>query len=96
MITYYRAMCEEEYTKTSPTSLSFLRRFKWLGTKEFVLSRVMDGSFNNSKHKRGKYEHLVSVSFDEKYLSRFDKVGNKELQLDRRKSNFPVVVQKIW
>ena len=94
-VTLYRALCEEEYNKTSTNYLSYNRnREKPFGTLEFVLNRVLDGKFNQSAFK-DKYSHLISITFDKKYKSQFKKFGGKEAILDSRKSNFPFVINKL-
>lgn len=88
-------MCLEEYLKTSEHNLSFDKnKEKPFGTLEFVLSRVCDGVFNNSKFKP-KYTHLVKIEFDEKYKIQFHKFGKNEMLLKRHKSNFGFTITKL-
>lgn len=95
MINLFRAMCEEEYNKTSENYLSYCRnKEKAFGTKEFVLNRVCDGKFNNSKFKP-KYTHLIQIEFDEKYKKQFHKWGNNEMLLMNRKCNFTYKITKL-
>ena len=95
MITLYRVMCKEEYDKTSETFLQYFRnKEKPFGTKEFILNRVCDGKFNNSKFKP-KYIHLIQIEFNEKYKQQFHKWGNNEMLLMNRKSNFPYKITKL-
>jgi hypothetical protein len=81
-IVLYRAMCKTEFQNSNP--LSFVKRFKWFGTLEFVKNRVLDGKFNNSHVVSDKYSFLVKYEFSdcsEKYLNN---VGNNEFMIDRR------------
>ena len=55
-------MSEEEYNKTSENRFNFDRgRTKFLGTKNFVKNRVIDGKFNCSKLYPGNYRYLVKI-----------------------------------
>lgn len=60
----YRAMSEHEFdniTKHSP--FSWNSKFKWFTQNlNFILRRVTDGKFNNSKFKQERYTHLVEYS----------------------------------
>lgn len=88
----YRAMSELEYQKTlSSREADFtLSRFKWFSPCiGFVLGRVCDGSFNNSKFKSDRYTRIVSFEFDDKYLEKVDYVSQREIQIDRRR-NIPI------
>lgn len=90
----YRAMCKEEFDATREDDLAFRKRFKWLGTKEFVESRVTDGKFNNSKFKPERYTHMVEVFIPETEIPKLSKVSESEVMIDRR-SNIKVRVKKL-
>jgi len=86
----FRAMCKEEAKSVSKNSpLSFKHRYKWFGTEEFVKQRVLDGKFNNSKFV-DKYSVLCKYEIISG-IEHFSKCGNRELMLDRRKSNNVVI-----
>lgn len=87
-MTIYRAMSDEEKVDTLKyNNLRFIKRFKFFSPSlSFVLYRVMDGKFNNSKFKNN-YNNLLAFELLEKDKKFFDKVGNRELMLDRRKSH---------
>jgi hypothetical protein len=87
MITLYRAMCKEELDDMFKNNkLSFKKRFKWFGTLEFVIFRVKDGKFNNSRLVEDRYKYLVKFMFSESSLQHFSKCGFKEFMLDVRKT----------
>lgn len=73
-------MCQEEFNKVSETN-----PFSWKGKCKFFtdniefLSRVTDGSFNNSKFKTNRYTHLIV--YDIENLDAFERVSNNELML---------------
>jgi len=94
MISLFRAMSEEEFDKTTDSSLSFLKKSKFFGNIDFVRDRVLDGDFAFSRFKPEKYSHFVEVQFDEKYLEQFQKLNEKEFLLNIRKSNFSYRVIK--
>jgi|SaaInlStandDraft_4_1057021.scaffolds.fasta_scaffold10147_3 hypothetical protein len=92
----YRAMCKEEFdASTSNTPLSFIpgKKFKWFGTKEFVMSRVQDGTFNNSGLVSGRYDYLIEYEVQDESLEHFSKCGYKEHMLSVKKK--PLVIIKI-
>lgn len=74
-------------------SLSWNSKFKWFGTYDFVTNRVQDRKFNNSRFKQDKYSNLVEFEFDDSSTPYFDKVGNKEWMLSRKKA--PMVKYKF-
>jgi hypothetical protein len=75
MITLYQVVCKEEYDKTKEKYLSYFRnKEKAFGTFEFIINRVCDGKFNNSKFKN-KYEYLIKIEFDEKYKQNFHRLN---------------------
>ena len=80
----YRAMCKEEWEKSTP--FSWKTRFKWFGTKTFVLNRVRDGKFNNSSFVNSRYDILVEYEFDDNNMKHFVNCGKDEYMLDRRKA----------
>ncbi len=94
MISLFRAMSEEEFDKTTDSSLSFLKKSKFFGNIDFVRDRVLDGNFAFSKFKPEKYSHFVEVQFDEKHLEQFQQLNEKEFLLNIRKSNFSYRVIK--
>jgi hypothetical protein len=91
----YRAMCDTELKDmTQFNSLSWNSKFKWFGTKEFVVNRVQDTKFNNSKFVGGRYQHLVEFEFDDNSMLYFSKCGNREFMLNIRKN--PLVKLLNW
>lgn len=86
----YRAMCEKEAVETLKyAKLSFNSRFKWFGTLDFVLNRVLDGNFNNSVFDKDRYTRVLEFDFAIQSFKFFEKCGNREFMLDRRK--YPLV-----
>ena len=80
-------MCLEEYQNTLKyNQLHWISRKKWFGTLDFVKSRVTDGRFNNSRFVQDRYSCLLEFHINDNYLEYFDKCGNREFMLDRRKS----------
>ncbi len=78
----YRAMCDSEFQDMQHfNSLSWNSRFKWFGTKEFVIERVMDKKFNNSKFIN-RYNNLVKFEFSNDSV--FTHCGNREFMLARK------------
>jgi len=79
----YRAMCEEEYLNTIKYNKPdfSLKRFKWFSPSlEFIISRVKDGSFNNSRFCRDRYKYLMAFE-----INGYDFLKDKkEIQIDRR------------
>ena len=89
----YRAMCDEEYENISNrTPLSWNSKNKWFGTKEFVLNRVRDGSFNNSKFVSDRYKHIVQYEVESGHEHLIN-CGKNEYMLNVRKS--PLVRIKL-
>lgn len=82
----YRAMCDEEATKTlNKGRPDFLRKFKWFSPNlNFIKERVQGGNFNNSKYKTDRYTRLLAFETDD--ISKSDFVSNNEVQFDRRKN----------
>ena len=64
----YRAMSKEEKDRTILFNRpDFKKRFKWFSQNlTFLLERVRDGKFNNSKHIPGRYAHVLMFYWDEK------------------------------
>lgn len=81
----YRAMCEEEYKQTLKLRKPdfSLKRFKYFSPSyDFILSRVKDGSFNNSRFVKDRYKYLMAFNIEgHDYLKE-----NKEVQIDRRQN----------
>lgn len=81
----YRAMCDAEYNSVCEKfPLSWSSKCKWFSDDlNFILERVRDGKFNNSKFKDSAYRNIV------KYRVRnpdvLIRVSDNELML-RRKS----------
>lgn len=89
----YRAMCQEEFDSvTEKSPLAWNSKHKWFGTREFVLSRVRDGKFNNSKFVKERYLHLVEYEV-ESGLEHFINCGKNEFMLNVRKA--PLVKLKV-
>ena len=79
---FYRAMCVEEFNKTTPNSLSFIRRYKWMTPNlDFLYNRVMGGNFNNSDVKCDRYTHIVKIICD---ISNVHRLNDNEYIIDRR------------
>ena len=79
---FYRACCKEEY-ENSKSSLHYIRRYKWISNnKDFILERVCDGEFNNSKFKDSKYTHMLEIHIED--LSKLRKLNSNEYMMDRR------------
>ena len=82
----YRAMCDEERSKINVNyPLSWNSKNKWFGTKEFVLSRVRDGSFGHSKFVADKYLHVVEYEVVSGF-EHFFNCGRNEWMLNVRKA----------
>lgn len=81
----YRAMCEEEFIKTMKYKVpNFKKRFKWFSTNiDFIVNRVKDGKFNNSKFEQSRYTHVIEFEWDGKNA---DWLNSNEIQFDRRKN----------
>lgn len=78
----YRAMCEEEYLNTIKYKKPdfSLKRFKWFSPSlEFIITRVKDGSFNNSRHCKNRYKYIMSFEIYQLLMTNYN-----EIQVDRR------------
>ncbi len=85
VIFIYRAKCDTEYNSVCEKyPLSWNSKCKWFSDDlNFILERVRDGKFNNSKFKDNAYRNIVKY-----YVSNpsvLVRVSNNELML-RRKS----------
>jgi hypothetical protein len=70
----YRAMCKDELDKTlNSSSLSWHRNKEkcFSLSTNFIINRVQDGNFNNSKFKPERYEYLVKFVFNDDDKSKF-------------------------
>ena len=91
----YRAMCAEEFVKTCKTGKADFsrRRFKWFSTNlEFIMNRVLDTQFNNSRHVPSRYVHVVQFEAD---ISKSDWIKNSEVQFDVRKNAKILMIKEI-
>lgn len=81
----YRAMCDREYNSVCEKyPLSWNSKCKWFSDDlNFILERVRDGKFNNSKFKDNAYRNIVKYRV--RNPSVLVRVSNNELML-RRKS----------
>ena len=82
----FRAMCNEEYERTIKLGCADFskKRFKWFSNNiNFILDRVGDGKFNNSKFKDNAYRNIVK--YHVRNPSVLIRVSDNELML-RRKS----------
>ena len=80
----YRAMCDREYNSVCEKyPLSWNSKCKWFSDDlNFILERVRDGKFNNSKFKDNAYRKIVKYSvMNPNVLVR---VSNNELMLKRK------------
>lgn len=75
-------MNESEYNHTTDRQFAPGKRFKYLGTKDFVMGRVLDGNFNNSRFIN-KYTHLVKVILNGS-PENIHKLGKREVIIDIR------------
>ena len=77
----YRMMSKKEFDSVSSTSpFSWRSKCKWFtDNKDFILSRVTDGKFNNSKFKKDRYTHLVEYTVED--IGVLVRVSNNELML---------------
>jgi len=83
----YRMCCQEEFEDII-NKPSLRSRFQFYATNiEWLIERVCDGNFNNSKFKPSKYAHLVVFEISNIDLKHFRKQGINELILDRRDIN---------
>ena len=93
----FRAMCNEEYERTIKLGCADFskKRFKWFSNNiNFILDRVGDGQFNNSKFCPDRYTRIVEFSIDDKYVSKLDHISKNEIQVDRRR-NIPITVCRV-
>ena len=81
----YRAMCDTEYNSVCEKyPLSWNNKCKWFSDDlNFILERVRDGKFNNSKFKGNAYRNIVKYRV--KNPNVLIRVSDNELML-RRKS----------
>ena len=81
----YRAMCDREYNSICEKyPLSWSGKCKWFSDDlNFILERVRDGKFNNSKFKGNAYRNIVKYRV--RNPSILIRVSDNELML-RRKS----------
>ena len=81
----YRAMCDREYNSVCEKyPLSWNSKCKWFSDDlNFILERVRDGKFNNSKFKDNAYRNIVKYRVSNPSV--LVRVSNNELML-RRKS----------
>ena len=81
----YRAMCDREYDSVCEKyPLSWSSKYKWFSDDlNFILERVRDGKFNNSKFKDNAYRNIVK--YHVRNPSVLIRVSDNELML-RRKS----------
>lgn len=87
-------MCDQEFSQISENyPLAWNSRFKWFGPMEFVLDRVKDGKFNNSKFVGDRYKNVVEYEVVSG-LEHFKMCGHKEFMLDVRKT--PLVKIKLF
>lgn len=86
-MTLYRAMCQEEADATlAAGSQQFVRRWKWFSPDlSFVVGRVQDGRFNNSRFVPGRYTVLLAFDLsagEEEFV-----ICKREWALNRRRSH---------
>ncbi len=88
MTTLYRAMSEDEARATLQHRYpAFIRRWKWFShDAAWVQGRVMDGRFNRSDAKPGRYTRLLAFTFPDEDAQWFQR-GRIEWALDRRKAH---------
>ena len=81
----YRVMCDTEYSSVCEKyPLSWNSKCKWFSDDlNFILERVRDGKFNNSKFKDNAYRNIVKYCV--RNPSVLVRVSDNELML-RRKS----------
>ena len=85
-MTIYRAMCHEEMVKTINNGYASFdtKRYKWFSQNlEFIVNRVMDKKFNNSKFKSHRYTYLLEFEWNG---NNCDFISTNEIQFDRRKN----------
>lgn len=93
MIKIYRAMCKKEFEgRCSKFPFSWISKNKWFSDKyEFILGRVRDGEFNNSKFKDGAYD--IIVEYTVKDIGMFRRVSANELMLNLKDANKVRVIE---
>ena len=88
----FRAMCEKEYELTLASGKpDFSKsRFKWFSPHlDFILKRVRDGSFNNSRHCNDRYVKVLE--FEIPFES-----NNIEIQIDRRRNMSIKLIGEVY
>ncbi len=86
MLKIYRAMCKKEFQESTNNRLAWQSRFKWFSSnKDFVVNRVKDGRFNNSRFIPDRYSILVEIGIED--FNHFNQINDQELMLDRRQAN---------
>ena len=91
----YRAMSEVEFIETLKSGKADfgIKRFKWFSPSlDFIVSRVRDGKFNNSKFVPNRYTHIVAFDAD---VTKSDWHIGQEIQFDRRRNARISVIQQI-
>lgn len=79
-------MCKEEFQNTTDNRFSWNSRFKWFSSdKDFIVNRVKDGKFNNSRFIADRYSILVEIGVED--FAHFNQLNRQELMLDRRRAN---------
>ena len=93
MIKIYRAMCEAEFNgRCVKFPFSWNSKNKWFTDNyEFILSRVRDGVFNNSKFRDGTYSVIVEYTLEN--ITAFRRVSDNELMLNVKDANKVKVVE---
>lgn len=93
MIKIYRAMCEDEFSgRCAKFPFSWNSKNKWFTDNyKFILSRVRDGEFNNSKFKGDAYSVIVEYAVED--VSMFRRVSDNELMLNVKDANKVKVVE---
>ena len=89
----YRFMCKEEFDNTSVDNcFSWNSKAKFFTDDfSFLIKRVKDGKFNNSKFKPEKYVHLVVYEIVDTH-NKLIRVSDKELMLCRKDAPMVSVV----
>jgi hypothetical protein len=91
----YRAMSEVEFNETMKSGKAdfSIKRFKWFSPSlNFIVSRVRDGKFNNSKFATNRYTHIVEFDAD---VAKADWHIGQEIQFDRRRNARISAIQQI-
>lgn len=92
----YRAMCEAEFYATMKSGKpTFKRKVKWFSPSlEFILSRVRDGKFNNSKWCPWRYEYVIEFEAE---VEKADWYKGEEIQFNvRRGAKIEVIGRVIF